>query len=168
MATVSSCSPLVLEDESATIRLGSLLAGAFCGLSRKINESGFNLRLDGTLGAGKTTLTRAMLRALGITGRVKSPTFTLVETYDAPFFTVHHFDFYRFESPEEFDDAGFRDLFGPGKLTVCEWSEKALPFLPAPDLTISLSLFKDGRKARLEPCGEAGDAAAREVCRQWI
>lgn len=158
---------LVLPDESETDRLGRCLAKALAAIAPEVRESGFNIRLDGTLGAGKTTLTRAMLRALGVTGRVKSPTFTLVKSYDTPVSPVHHFDFYRFETPEEFDDAGFRDLFGKGKTTVCEWSEKALPYLPEADLTVAISLAGEGREARLIPETENGSRAALEVEKAW-
>lgn len=166
MALVKDFS-LQLPNEQETDRLGRCLAQALQSIPDTIRDSGFNIRLDGTLGAGKTTTTRAMLRALGVTGRVKSPTFTLVESYDTEAGPVHHFDFYRFETPEEFDDAGFRELFGAGKITVCEWSEKALPFLPDADLVVKLELEGDGRRAFFEPETEAGKSAVAEVFKAW-
>ncbi len=132
---------LPLADEAATAALAAKLAASLAHLAEAVRESGFNLRLDGNLGAGKTTFTRAFLRALGFQGRVKSPTFELVEDYDLPGgLILHHFDFYRFEDPEEFDDAGFRDLFGAGQIVFSEWSEKAAPCLPAADLVLHLTV----------------------------
>ncbi|MCI5851982.1 MAG: tRNA (adenosine(37)-N6)-threonylcarbamoyltransferase complex ATPase subunit type 1 TsaE [Sutterellaceae bacterium] len=156
-----------LPDEAATEALGKCLAGAVKKLAGGIRDEGLNFRLEGTLGAGKTTLTRAFLRNLGVTGRVRSPTFTLVETYSALGLTINHFDFYRFESPEEFDDAGFRDLFGAGRVTLCEWPEKAGEFLPASDVDVQIELSGDGRKIFLRPRTERGRKVAEEVGREW-
>ena len=104
---------LVLPDEASTESLGKRLAEAVLKHSKEITDRGLNIRLQGTLGAGKTTLTRALLRALGFSGRVRSPTFTLVETYSVQGLAINHFDFYRFESPEEFEEAGFRICSAP-------------------------------------------------------
>lgn len=132
---------LTLADETATTALAARLAHAVLRHVDAVRADGFNLRLNGNLGAGKTTFTRAFLRALNFTGRVKSPTFELVEDYDvAPGVVLHHFDFYRFEEPTEFEDAGFRDLFGAGQIVFSEWSEKAEPYLPEADLEINLTL----------------------------
>ncbi len=159
--------PIFLVDEEATSRLGQLFARALESHRELILQNGFNIRLDGTLGAGKTTLTRSILRAMGVTGRVRSPTFTLVETYTPDGITVHHFDFYRFESPEEFEDAGFRDLFGPGKITVCEWSENAGEYLPAPDLVVRLAVRDLSREARISATSRLGNAITTTVAQQW-
>ena len=159
--------PIFLPDEATTDKLGALIAAALSGCRESIGRDGLNIRLDGTLGAGKTTLTRAVLRALGVSGRVRSPTFTLVETYSPSGMTIHHFDFYRFESPEEFEDAGFRDLFGPGKVTMCEWSEKAGEYLPPPDVTISLSVRGLSREAELTANSPAGNNIATKVAYEW-
>ena len=100
------------------------------------------IELHGPLGAGKTTYARHLLHALGIAGRVKSPTYTVMEPYDAMLaghaLPVFHFDFYRFDDPQEWEDAGFRDVFaGPG-LKLAEWPEKAEDLLPEPDLQITI------------------------------
>ena len=94
--------------------------------------------LHGDLGAGKTTLVRHLLRALGVQGRIKSPTYAVVEPYDAHGLPIWHFDFYRFADPQEWEDAGFRDIFaGPG-LKLAEWPDKAAGLTPPADLAIHL------------------------------
>ena len=139
---------LPLPDD--TDRLGAALADVLIALRPQIDaaESGLAMRLEGDLGAGKTSLVRAMLRRLGWTGTVKSPTFTLLETYEAGGLKVNHFDFYRFETPEEFEDAGFADLYAAGAVCASEWSSKAAPFVPAADLlndeTVPVFTLKPG------------------------
>lgn len=148
---------LALPTPEDTDRLGARLADAFARHADLLREKGFALRLEGNLGAGKTSLVRAMLRAAGFAGPVKSPTFSLVETYPVWGVTLAHFDFYRFEDPIEFEDAGFRDDFAPGTLAVTEWSEKALPYLPDADAVIELEQDGLGRRAclrALTPCGK--------------
>lgn len=101
------------------------------------------IELHGDLGAGKTTLARHLLRALGVQGRVKSPTYTVVEPYETPSMQIWHFDFFRFNDPREWEDAGFRDIFaGPG-LKLVEWPEKAAGLLPKPDLVIRMEAQAD-------------------------
>jgi tRNA threonylcarbamoyladenosine biosynthesis protein TsaE len=95
------------------------------------------------LGAGKTTLVRHVLRALGVVGRVKSPTYAVVEPYELPDLNVWHFDFYRFSDPREWEDAGFRDIFASPGLKLAEWPEKAVGFLPVADLVVSLEALDD-------------------------
>ncbi len=154
----------LLTDEAATTTLAAKLAASIARHADAVREAGFNLRLDGNLGAGKTTFTRAFLRALGFTGRVKSPTFELVEDYDVLGLVLHHFDFYRFEDPEEFDDAGFRDLFGAGQIVFSEWSEKAEPCLPAADLVLHLTVTDAmSREARLEAASPLGRTVMGEL-----
>lgn len=146
-----------LPGPEDTDRLGLACARALRTLAAEVAASGFALRLEGDLGAGKTSLTRALLRGMGWTGAVKSPTFSLLETYAFEGFTLNHFDFYRFEEPMEFEDAGFRDQYGPGNFSVSEWSSKAAPYLPAADLVVALTVDGYGRKAQLAaetPLGE--------------
>ena len=83
------------------------------------------ITLQGTLGAGKTSFVRHLLHALGVAGRVKSPSYALMESYSLPGLTASHFDFYRFDDPQEWHDAGFRDVFASDGLKLVEWPEKA-------------------------------------------
>ncbi len=113
------------------------------------------IELHGPLGAGKTTFVRHLLHALGVEGRVKSPTYAVMEPYEltrdgAPF-GIWHFDFYRFNDPQEWEDAGFRDVFASRGLKLAEWPEKAEGLLPAADLRIHIEpLDGDVRSARFE------------------
>lgn len=116
------------------------------------------IELHGTLGAGKTTFVRHLLRALGVAGRVKSPSYAVVEPYELPAgLRAWHFDFYRFGDPREWEDAGFRDIFaGPG-LKVVEWPEHAGELLPLPDLRISITPRDDDlREVRIDACTPLG------------
>jgi tRNA threonylcarbamoyladenosine biosynthesis protein TsaE len=127
---------LVWPDEAATQAFANTLAQA-PGLGKAF------IALHGDLGAGKTTLVRHLLHALGVTGRVKSPTYAVVEPYELPSMAIWHFDFYRFNDPREWEDAGFRDIFsGPG-LKLAEWPEKAASVLPAVDLDIFIRTDAD-------------------------
>jgi tRNA threonylcarbamoyladenosine biosynthesis protein TsaE len=101
------------------------------------------IELQGDLGAGKTTFVRHLLRALGVQGRVKSPTYAVVEPYELPDLNVWHFDFYRFSDPREWEDAGFRDIFASPGLKLAEWPEKAAGFLPRADLIVQLEAHDD-------------------------
>ena len=97
------------------------------------------IELHGDLGAGKTTFVRHLLRALGITGRVKSPTYAVVEPHETPDgLAVSHFDFYRFNDPQEWEDAGFRDLFAAPGLKLAEWPDKAAGLLPVADWVLRI------------------------------
>jgi len=101
------------------------------------------IELHGDLGAGKTTLVRHLLRALGIQGRVKSPTYAVVEPHEAPGLSIWHFDFFRFNDPREWEDAGFRDIFASQGLKLAEWPEKAAALLPRADLVIRIEAQAD-------------------------
>jgi tRNA threonylcarbamoyladenosine biosynthesis protein TsaE len=109
------------------------------------------IELQGCLGAGKTTFARHLLRALGVTGHIKSPSYALMEPYTAPGLDARHFDFYRFNDPHEWEDAGFRDLFAQSGLKLVEWPEKAVGLLPRADLRIELEpLEKDQRRVSFD------------------
>lgn len=101
------------------------------------------IELQGDLGAGKTTLVRHILRSLGVAGRIKSPTYAVVEPYEIPGLSIWHFDFYRFSEPREWEDAGFRDIFASPGLKLAEWPEKAKGLLPTADLAIALLVQPD-------------------------
>ena len=117
------------------------------------------VELHGTLGAGKTTFVRHLLQALGVIGRVKSPTYAVMEPYDLPGLSVWHFDFYRFNDPQEWEDAGFRDVFASRGLKLAEWPEQAAGLLPQADLRVALDIgAADHRRATfsaLTPRGQA-------------
>jgi tRNA threonylcarbamoyladenosine biosynthesis protein TsaE len=109
------------------------------------------IELHGPLGAGKTTFARLLMRALGVEGRIKSPSYAVMESYTlADGSPASHFDFYRFGDPREWEDAGFRDVFAAPGLKLCEWPEKAEGMLPTPDLQIWLDIADDdSRQVRL-------------------
>lgn len=115
------------------------------------------IELHGGLGAGKTTFVRHLLRSLGAAGRVKSPTFAVMEPYELPGLNAWHFDFYRFDDPREWADAGFRDIFASPGLKLAEWPEKAQRALPVPDLRLFIDVLPDdSRQVRAEACTARG------------
>ena len=124
---------------------------------------GMTFYLEGDLGAGKTTLVRGLLRALGHVGRVKSPTYTLVEPYSLPGFEVYHFDLYRMHDPREWLDAGFRDVNDGHAVSLIEWPEKAAGWLPPPDVVVRLRIEDDSRDAVCEAKSPRG-ARYLETC----
>ncbi|MDD2991267.1 MAG: tRNA (adenosine(37)-N6)-threonylcarbamoyltransferase complex ATPase subunit type 1 TsaE [Zoogloea sp.] len=125
-----------MADENATLSTGEGLAQAL--------PPRLTIYLQGDLGAGKTTLTRGLLRGLGYSGRVKSPTYTLVESYKDSRIAVYHFDFYRFTHAEEFLEAGLDECFEGDGVRLVEWAERAMPFLPPADLEIILRVAPGG------------------------
>ena len=140
----------VLEDEAATLRLGARLATAL--------EPGTVIHLRGDLGAGKTTLVRGLLRSLGFDGRVKSPTFSLVELYELSKLSLYHFDFYRFGDPRDWLDAGLADCFDGIHVCCVEWPEKAGAGLPAADVQVHLEpVPNSGRQAWIDALSSKGD-----------
>ncbi|MDR3368560.1 tRNA (adenosine(37)-N6)-threonylcarbamoyltransferase complex ATPase subunit type 1 TsaE [Rhodoferax sp.] len=127
---------VVWPDEAATRSFAS-------GLAMQPAISNAFIELRGDLGAGKTTLVRHLLRALGVTGRIKSPTYAVVEPYELPGLNVWHFDFYRFSDPREWEEAGFRDIFASPGLKLAEWPEKVAGHLPLADLVVQLATVDD-------------------------
>jgi tRNA threonylcarbamoyladenosine biosynthesis protein TsaE len=115
------------------------------------------IELCGDLGTGKTTLVRHLLRALGVQGRVKSPTYAVVEPYELVDLAIWHFDFYRFSNPREWEEAGFRDIFASPGLKLAEWPEKAAGFIPRADLIIHLeAIDEEARQVSLSAQTETG------------
>jgi tRNA threonylcarbamoyladenosine biosynthesis protein TsaE len=115
------------------------------------------IELQGNLGAGKTTLVRHLLRALGVEGRIKSPTYAVVEPHEAGDLAIWHFDFYRFNDPQEWEEAGFRDIFASPGLKLVEWPSQAEGMLPLPDLRITIELTaQDNRQAHFSSATDAG------------
>ncbi len=141
---------LYLADEEAMIKLGARIAQVTQGLGV--------IFLDGDLGAGKTTLSRGIIRGLGHVGAVKSPTFTLVEPYEVGEVRAFHFDLYRLVDPEELEFLGIRDYFEGDALCLIEWPQRGAGFLPKPDLTITISPHNSGRSLSLLPQGSRGES----------
>jgi tRNA threonylcarbamoyladenosine biosynthesis protein TsaE len=139
-----------LPDADATMHYGAALAAALTG--------GMIVTLSGELGAGKTTLVRGLLRGLGWTGPVKSPTYTLVEHYPISSLYLYHFDFYRFDEPAEWEDSGFAEYFRPDALCVIEWPERVRGMLPPADVALSLRYQDAGRELLLASGTSAGNA----------
>jgi tRNA threonylcarbamoyladenosine biosynthesis protein TsaE len=146
-----------LPSAGDTERLGAALAHS---LPRLTKEAAV-LYLRGDLGAGKTTCVRSLLRALGVTGLVRSPTYTLVETYQVAALTCVHIDLYRLSGPLEVEGLGLRDQSGANHLLMVEWPERGGNALPLPDLDLRLEYADEGRGAQLE-------GAATPLGGQWL
>ena len=153
-----------LPDEAASIDFGRQLAPCL--------KPGMVVWFDGDLGAGKTTLVRALLRGLGHAGPVKSPTYTLVEVYVLSSIYWYHFDFYRFNEPEEFEDAGLGEYFREDAVCLVEWPEKAAGHVPQPDITLILRfadvLPESGRTLTLLANSEAGQQCLSTLKHSWL
>lgn len=120
-------------------------------LARRPELADAYIELHGPLGAGKTTFVRHLLRALGVSGRIKSPTYAVLEPYALPGLNISHFDFYRFSDPREWADAGFRDLFAQPGLKLAEWPGNAVGMLPVADLRLDIEPREgDAREVRVE------------------
>jgi tRNA threonylcarbamoyladenosine biosynthesis protein TsaE len=137
---------LELADEAATLEAGRAFA--------KQLTAGMVVYLHGDLGAGKTTFVRGVLQGLGYAGKVKSPTYTIVEPYVISTYNIYHFDLYRFMDENEWDAAGFSEYFNDSSICIVEWPEKAESILPKPDFDVKLSLLGnatqgDGRKLEI-------------------
>lgn len=127
-------------DEAATQAFCASLAQVLQARPELMNAG---IELHGSLGAGKTSWVRHLLRALGVEGRIKSPSYAVMESYELPLGVVSHFDFYRFDDPREWEDAGFRDIFAAPGLKLSEWPEKAEGMLPTPDLQVWIETQAD-------------------------
>lgn len=145
-----------LPDEAATLALGADIARGV--------RAGMTLYLEGDLGAGKTTLARGVLRALGHVGRVKSPTYTLTEIYSLPAFELYHFDLYRMTDPREWLDAGFREAADGRTVSLVEWPEKAAGLLTRADVRIRLHVKDEGREAEIVAETAAGKECLKACC----
>jgi tRNA threonylcarbamoyladenosine biosynthesis protein TsaE len=146
---------LTLADENATLALASRLAAQL--------QAGMVIYLHGDLGAGKTCLVRGVLNSLGYNGRVKSPTYTLLETYNAGSFDLRHFDLYRLQDESEWETAGFRDEFDGNSILFIEWPEKAQAFIPPADMTIILGILAHGRVATISGHTSIGRACLKQL-----
>ncbi len=144
-----------LADEAATRELAARLAPHLL--------PGMVVFLRGDLGAGKTTLVRGVLAALGFDGKVKSPTYTLVELYNLSRLCLYHFDFYRLAHPEEWIDAGFREYFGQQCACFVEWPERAGSSLPPADLEIHLAHAASGRSVELRANSDQGQRCLAQI-----
>jgi tRNA threonylcarbamoyladenosine biosynthesis protein TsaE len=149
MSTATFHLPDAVATEAAGARLAPML------------EGGMVVTLSGDLGAGKTTLVRGALRALGWEGPVKSPSYPLLEHYPFSSLYFYHFDFYRFADPNEWETAGFTDCFHPGAACLIEWPERMAGRLPIPDLALTLEYPADssqsGRELQLTAHTERGE-----------
>jgi tRNA threonylcarbamoyladenosine biosynthesis protein TsaE len=144
-----------LASEAETTAFGAALA--------PLLRPGMVIYLCGDLGAGKTTLARGVLRALGITERIKSPTYTLVEPYVVSKLYLYHFDFYRFSRSDEWVEAGFREYFNRDAVCLVEWPEKAGGQLPAPDVRIKMDVDGSGRSVTISAYTEAGKECLKRL-----
>ena len=138
MVTRLNPESVYLADEAATIAYGRGLAACL--------EPGILVCLEGDLGAGKTTLVRGILRGLGHSGSVKSPTYTLLEPYELPKLTVYHFDFYRIGDSRELEFIGIDELMDSEAVKLVEWPEHAHGHLPTADIQITLQIENEGRR----------------------
>jgi len=150
MITIDGDWHVVAANAAQTMQVGAALARQLSG--------GLVVTLSGDLGAGKTTLVRGILRELGWTSSVKSPTYSLVEHYLVSSLYFYHFDLYRLRDPDEWDSAGLSEYFRADAVCVIEWPERMLGVLPAADLAVTIALASSGRAITVTAHGEVGKA----------
>ena len=165
--------PFNLENEAATLKFGERLARAFFQDPDYILDTGSSeigapisggvLHLTGDLGAGKTTLTRGIMRGFGFNGAVKSPTYTLVEPYEFLHCKIYHFDLYRLGDPEEVAYLGIDDYFKPNNLCIVEWAERGQGLIPEADLILNLAGTGTARTVSCQTLSEKGDSLAKRL-----
>ncbi len=148
-----------ISDESSMLTFGNQLAKAS---SHEINLNRV-IFLYGQLGAGKTTLARGFLRGLGYEGRVKSPSYTLVEPYEFLEYVVYHFDLYRVQNPHELESMGMQDYFIPKAICLIEWPEQGEGFLPVPDVSCHISMQENSREIKLRAQSIEGETILQRL-----
>ena len=166
MNIVGRLNEIHLINEEDTARIAKMLADALIQASPL--PKAINCWLIGDLGTGKTTFTRYLLRTLGHSGKVKSPTYNLCEPYQLQSgehqISAHHFDLYRMNHPKEWEEAGFRDILTSPGICIIEWPEKAEGTLPMPDLIIRMNYVDEqSRKLSIEAYSEMGNQLMREI-----
>ena len=177
LSTNNSHLPIVGTNESRASRAQNLAHEAHCVWHNEQETQAFAqalaaqgairncfIELHGNLGAGKTTFVRHLLGSLGVVGRIKSPTYAVVEPHESGDLAIWHFDFYRFNDPQEWEDAGFRDIFASPGLKLAEWPNQAAGCLPQADLVMSIELMpNDQRQVHLQAHSSTG-LALIQVC----
>ncbi|MBD1580751.1 tRNA (adenosine(37)-N6)-threonylcarbamoyltransferase complex ATPase subunit type 1 TsaE [Pseudoalteromonas sp. S16_S37] len=144
-----------LADEAQTVAMGERLC--------KYIKNGAVLFLHGDLGAGKTTLSRGIVQGMGHTGKVKSPTYTLVEPYELEDVSIYHFDLYRLGDPEELEYMGIRDYFSPNAICIIEWPQKGAGFIPSPDLNVEMAYDGEQRTVTVSANSERGQTIVMQL-----
>ncbi|RZQ56053.1 tRNA (adenosine(37)-N6)-threonylcarbamoyltransferase complex ATPase subunit type 1 TsaE [Pseudidiomarina tainanensis] len=147
---------LFLKDEAALLEAARKLANAVKAHEDSVAESALTIYLLGELGAGKTTFSRGFIQQLGHQGHVKSPTYTLVESYDLAPWQINHFDLYRLADPEELEFMGIRDYLGTHRIILAEWPQRGEGYLPQPDIIITIDYADTARSITLEALTERG------------
>jgi tRNA threonylcarbamoyladenosine biosynthesis protein TsaE len=155
--------PLLTQAHALAAPEDTDLLGLFLGKAILNQGSGGVIYLQGELGAGKTALVRALLRTCGVQSRIKSPSYALLETYKVSSLYFYHLDFYRFKNPQEWQEAGFRDLFHSNAVVLIEWPEKADGLLPQPDLLINLLYEGEGRIVNIDAYTQKGLACVNYI-----
>jgi len=160
----------VREPDTATLNVGSAeqmqVLGRAIAAAVEATEGTFIIALEGELGAGKTTLVGGILRSYGVTGPVRSPTYTLIEPYETPSRAIYHLDLYRLTDPDEVEPLGIRDLLAGSALLLIEWPSRAAGSIPAADLQVDIAYpptGTEGRRIRLTPHSLNGANAVRHI-----